>query len=47
VTIDELREAVRNFAARYNAEWLIEKNSDLSSLDARAKWMDAKRPRAA
>jgi hypothetical protein len=44
VTIDELREAVRDFAACYNAEWLIEKNGDLSSLDARAKWMDAKPP---
>jgi hypothetical protein len=34
-TIDEAREAVRDFAARYNAEWLIEKNSYLSPLDAR------------
>ena len=25
-TIDEVRDAVRDFAARYNAEWLIEKN---------------------
>jgi transposase InsO family protein len=25
-TIDELREAVRDFVARYNAEWLVEKN---------------------
>jgi hypothetical protein len=47
VTIDELRDAVRDFAARYNAEWLIEKNGDLSPLDACAKWMDAKPPRAA
>jgi hypothetical protein len=34
-TIDEAREAVRDFAARYNAEWLIEKNGYLSPLDAR------------
>jgi hypothetical protein len=47
VTIDELRDAVHDFAARYNAEWLIEKNGDLSTLDARAQWMDAKPPRAA
>ena len=25
-TIDEVRDAVRDFVARYNAEWLIEKN---------------------
>jgi hypothetical protein len=41
------REAVRDFAARYNAEWLVEKNGYLSPLDARAKWMDAKPRRAA
>ena len=29
-TIDEVRDAVRAFAARYNAEWLIEKNGHLS-----------------
>jgi transposase InsO family protein len=46
-TIDEVREAVRDFAARYNAEWLIEKNGYLSPLDARGKWMDARHPRAA
>ena len=31
-----VRNAVRDFAARYNAEWLIEKNGYLSPLDARA-----------
>jgi transposase InsO family protein len=46
-TIDEVCDAVRDFVARYNTEWLIEKNGYLSPLDARAKWMDAKRPRAA
>ncbi|MBV8398702.1 MAG: IS3 family transposase, partial [Acetobacteraceae bacterium] len=25
-TIDQVRDAVRDFTARYNAEWLIEKN---------------------
>jgi hypothetical protein len=40
-TIDEVREAVRDFAARYNAAWLIEKNGYLSLLDARAARRDA------
>jgi hypothetical protein len=40
-TIDEVREAVREFAARYNAAWLIEKNGYLSPLDARAARRDA------
>jgi hypothetical protein len=39
-TINELREAARDFVARYNAEWLIEKNGDLSPLDARAAHLD-------
>jgi hypothetical protein len=46
-TIDELRDAVRDFAARYNAEWLIEKNRDRSLLDARAARLDATARRAA
>ncbi len=29
-TLDEVRAAVRAFIARYNAEWLIEKNGYLS-----------------
>ena len=37
-TIDEVRDAVRAFAARYNAEWLIEKNGHRSPLDMRAAW---------
>jgi hypothetical protein len=40
-TIDEVREAVREFAARYNAAWLIEKNGYLGPLDARAARRDA------
>jgi transposase InsO family protein len=39
-TIDEVREAVRDVAARYNAEWLVEKNGYLSPLDARAAHLD-------
>ena len=39
-TIDEVRDAVRDFAARYNAEWLVEKNGYLSPLDARAARLD-------
>jgi hypothetical protein len=46
-TIDEVREAVRDFAARYNAEWLIEKNGYLSPLDARAAHLDTNLRRAA
>ena len=46
-TIDEVRDAVRNFAARYNAEWLIEKNRYLSPLDARAARLDTTSRRAA
>jgi len=46
-TIDEVRHAVRAFAARYNAEWLIEKNGYLSPLDARAVWLDTCIRRAA
>jgi putative transposase len=37
-TIDEVRDAVRAFAARYNAEWLIAKNGYLSPAATRAAW---------
>ena len=37
-TIDEVRDAVRAFVARYNAEWLIEKNGYRSPNAARAAW---------
>ena len=46
-TIDEVRNAVRAFADRYNAEWLIEKNGHRSPLDMRAAWMDQTNRRAA
>jgi transposase InsO family protein len=46
-TIDEVREAVRDFAARCNADWLIEKNGYLSPLDARAAHLDTNLSRAA
>jgi putative transposase len=39
-TIDDARDAVRAFVARYNAEWLIEKNGHRSPLDARAAWLE-------
>jgi hypothetical protein len=32
------RDAVRDFVARYNAEWLIEKNGLRSPSDTRAAW---------
>jgi hypothetical protein len=37
-TIDEVRDAVRAFATRYNTEWLIEKNGYRSPHAARAAW---------
>jgi putative transposase len=46
-TIDEVRDAVRTFVARYNAEWLIEKNGHRSPLDARAAWLEQTLRRAA
>ena len=46
-TVDEVRDAVRAFVARYNAEWLIEKNGHRSPNDARAAWHDQHLRRAA
>ena len=46
-TIEEVRDAVRAFAAIYNAEWLIEKNGYLSPLDARDARLDTNLSRAA
>ena len=46
-TIDEVRDAVRDFVARYNAEWLIEKNGFRSPNDARNAWLDTNLRRAA
>ena len=46
-TIDEVRDAVRAFAVRYNAEWLIEKNGHRSPLGARVAWLDTNFRRAA
>ena len=40
-TIEEVRDAVRAFAARYNAEWLVEKNGFISPAVARKRWMAA------
>ena len=37
-TIDDVRHAVRTFVARYNAEWLIEKNGLRSPNHARIAW---------
>jgi len=37
-TIDEVRDAVRDFVARYNTDWLIEKNGLRSPNDTRAAW---------
>ena len=37
-SIDDVRHAVRTFVARYNAEWLIEKNGLRSPNDARTAW---------
>jgi transposase InsO family protein len=46
-TIDEVRDAVRAFVARYNAEWLIEKNGHRSPADMRAAWQEQTFRRAA
>jgi putative transposase len=46
-TIDEVRDAVRAFVARYNAEWLIEKNGHRSPTDMRAAWQEETFRRAA
>ena len=39
--MDDVRDAVRDFVARYNAEWLIEKNGLRSPNDYRAAWSQA------
>jgi putative transposase len=46
-TIEEVRDAVRAFAARYNAEWLVEKNGHRSPADMRAAWQEETFRRAA
>jgi len=46
-TIEDVRDAVRAFAARYNAEWLIEKNGHRSPADMRAAWQEQTFRRAA
>jgi hypothetical protein len=47
VTIDEVRDAVREFAAVSNAEWLVKKNGFRSPLNARAARLDTNLRRAA
>jgi transposase InsO family protein len=46
-TIDEVRDAIRTFVARYNAEWLIEKNGHRSPDAMRAAWQEQTVKRAA
>ena len=46
-TIDEVRDAIRAFAERYNAEWLIEKNGLRSPLNMRHTWLEQSFRRAA
>ena len=46
-TIDEVRDAIRTFVSRYNAEWLIEKNGHRSPADMRAAWQEQTLRRAA
>ncbi len=45
--IEEVRAAVRDFIARYNASWLLEKNGFLSPRAAREAWNQANLPLAA
>ena len=40
-TIEEVRDAVRAFARRYNTEWLVEKNGHVSPATARERWVTA------
>jgi len=46
-TIDEARDAVRAFAARYNTAWLVEKNGLLSPTAAPERWIAANPKQAA
>ncbi len=46
-TIDDVRTAVREFVARYNAEWLVEKNGYRSPAQIRAAWQKGIFSRAA
>ena len=46
-TIDKVRTAVREFVARYNAEWLVEKNGYRSPAQMRAAWQAETLRRAA
>ncbi len=46
-TIEDVRDAVRAFVVRYNAEWLIEKNGYRSPDDMRAAWQEETFRRAA
>ena len=46
-TIDDVRDAVRAFVARYNAEWMVEKNGYRSPADMRATWQEETFRRAA
>src|SRR5215203_442706 len=39
-TLEDVRDAVRAFVARYNAEWLIEKNGYRSPAQMRATWQE-------
>jgi len=46
-TIDDVRGAVREFVARYNAEWLVEKNGYRSPAHMRTAWQEETFRRAA
>ena len=46
-TIEDVRDAVRAFVTRYNAEWLVEKNGYRSPAQMRATWQEETFKRAA
>ena len=46
-TIEDVRDAVRAFVARYNPEWLVEKNGYRSPAQMRAAWREETFSRAA
>jgi putative transposase len=46
-TIDDVRDAMRAFVSRYNAEWLVEKNGYRSPAQMRTAWQEETFKRAA
>ena len=43
-SIDDFRDAARDFVLRYNTQWLVEKNGHLSPAQTRREWFAALAP---